>query len=52
LLPAVTDIEAVVARIVDPWRVSGVFLSGASGAEIAAVVGAACAGRAGSALST
>jgi len=43
VLPAVTDIEAVVARVVDPWQASGLFLSGASRPEIAAVVGAACA---------
>jgi alcohol dehydrogenase class IV len=42
-LPAATDIDAVVARVVDPWQSSGVFLPGAPRAEIAAVVRAACA---------
>ena len=41
-LPAGTDVDAVVARVVDPWQTSGLFLAGATRREISTVVAAAC----------
>jgi alcohol dehydrogenase class IV len=46
LLPATIDLDAVVARVVDPWQASGLFLPGVASAEIATVV--SCASAAGS----
>ena len=47
LLPATIDLDAVVARVVDPWQGSGLFLPGVARAEIATVL--RCASAAGSA---
>ena len=41
-LPADTDVGAVTARVLDPWQTSGLFLTGATQQEIAAVVADAC----------
>jgi alcohol dehydrogenase YqhD (iron-dependent ADH family) len=38
LLPPDTQVEAIVERVVHPWQTSGLFLPGATGREIAAVV--------------